>query len=181
MIQADPLNCLTHVASAVLLFYEGRFEAALDAGRIAYELDPEGIFSRGWYVMPLMWNRRLEEAWDVLNRWHDAMPGHDWLLFATSILYAIQGRKTESKVLWTEKLLTQMWNDTVAIWGIADVFALNGETEEAMKWLEHGLDCGCINYPFLSQLDPYLANIRGDERFKKLMERVKYEWERFDA
>jgi hypothetical protein len=29
--------------------------------------------------------------------------------------------------------------------------------------------------------DPCLANIRGEERFKKLMERVKYEWEHFEA
>jgi len=28
---------------------------------------------------------------------------------------------------------------------------------------------------------PFLVNIRGKERFKKLMERVKYEWEHFEA
>jgi hypothetical protein len=28
---------------------------------------------------------------------------------------------------------------------------------------------------------PFLVNIRGEERFKKLMQRVKYEWEHFDA
>jgi hypothetical protein len=29
--------------------------------------------------------------------------------------------------------------------------------------------------------DLWLANIRGEERFKKLMERVKYEWEHFEV
>jgi hypothetical protein len=28
---------------------------------------------------------------------------------------------------------------------------------------------------------PFLVNIRGEERFKKLMQRVKYEWEHFEA
>ncbi len=28
--------------------------------------------------------------------------------------------------------------------------------------------------------NPFLENIRGEERFKKLMERVKYEWENFE-
>jgi hypothetical protein len=32
----------------------------------------------------------------------------------------------------------------------------------------------------MSQHDWFLDNIRGEERFKKLMERVKYEWEHFD-
>ena len=181
VIRTDPLNSLTHVASAVLHFYEGRFEAALDAGRVAFELDPEGIFSRGWYVMPLLWNRRFEEAWAVLDRWHHDMPGHAWLLFVTSILNAIQGKKAESKALLTEQMLTDFRNDTVALWVFADINALNGETDEALKWLDHGLDIGCINYPFLSQFDPFLANIRGEERFQKLMERVKYEWEHFEV
>jgi hypothetical protein len=42
------------------------------------------------------------------------------------------------------------------------------------------IDCGFINYPFLNEYDPYLANIRGDERFKKLMERVRYKAEHFE-
>jgi len=30
-------------------------------------------------------------------------------------------------------------------------------------------------------LDLHLENIRSEERFKKLMERVKYEWEHFEV
>jgi hypothetical protein len=33
------------------------------------------------------------------------------------------------------------------------------------------LEIGAIDYPFLATLDPRLANIRGDARFQKLMER----------
>ena len=42
------------------------------------------------------------------------------------------------------------------------------------------IDRGFINYPFM-QCDPFLDNIRGEERFKKLMERAKYEWEHFEV
>jgi hypothetical protein len=42
------------------------------------------------------------------------------------------------------------------------------------------VNLGMINYPLMNGLDPFLANIRGEERFKKLMERVKYEWEHFE-
>ena len=53
--------------------------------------------------------------------------------------------------------------------------------DEALNWLEHAINIGFINYPFLNEYDPFLENIRGEKRFKKLMERVKYEWEHFEV
>ena len=62
----------------------------------------------------------------------------------------------------------------------SEVMALFGEKKESMDWLENAVNRGFINYPLLAEKDPFLANIRGEERFKKLMERVKYEWEHFE-
>jgi hypothetical protein len=63
---------------------------------------------------------------------------------------------------------------------VAVAFALLNEKKEALGWLENAVRLGFINYPFLNQHDSFLENVRGDERFKKLMERVKYEWEHFE-
>jgi hypothetical protein len=38
-----------------------------------------------------------------------------------------------------------------------------------------------INYPFLSDHDRYLENVRGDTRFARAMERARREWERFEV
>jgi disulfide oxidoreductase YuzD len=64
---------------------------------------------------------------------------------------------------------------------MADCFSLPGEKERALDWLENPAQRGFVNYPFLKEYDPFLANIRGEPRFKKLMERVKYEWEHFEG
>jgi len=64
---------------------------------------------------------------------------------------------------------------------MAESYALINKKNEAIDWVECAIKCGFINYPFLVEYDPFLDNIRGEERFKKLMERVKYEWEHFDA
>lgn len=50
-----------------------------------------------------------------------------------------------------------------------------------MVWLEHAVDRGFINYPFLKEIDPFLENIRGEPRFQKLMAHVKHEWENFEV
>jgi hypothetical protein len=62
-----------------------------------------------------------------------------------------------------------------------DYYSLIHENELAFKYLDNAEIRGFINYPWLSEIDPFLENIRGEERFKKLMERVKYEWENFEV
>ncbi|MFQ5652033.1 MAG: hypothetical protein ACE5IY_19040 [bacterium] len=64
---------------------------------------------------------------------------------------------------------------------LAGIFSLLDEKDEALIWLEHAVNSGFINYPLLAERDPFLENIRGEERFQKLMVRVKVEWENFEV
>ena len=64
---------------------------------------------------------------------------------------------------------------------LADFYAMLDEREQALDWLENAVNRGFINYPYLSEYDPFLAKLRGDPRFQKLMVRVKGEWERFEV
>jgi hypothetical protein len=50
-----------------------------------------------------------------------------------------------------------------------------------LDWLENAVDRGFICYPFLNEYDPFLERIRGEERFRQLMKRVKREWEEFEV
>lgn len=60
-------------------------------------------------------------------------------------------------------------------------YALLNEYTTALDWLENAINRGFINYPFLNEIDSFLENIRGEERFKKLRARVKHEWENFEV
>ena len=100
-----------------------------------------------------------------------------WLLF---LKHALKGEKDKALELITDDVKSYFWNDPEFMWmGICN-YALIDEKEEALKWLEHLIDRGFINYLWLHTLLPFLENIRGEERFKKLMERVKHEWENFE-
>jgi non-specific serine/threonine protein kinase len=65
-------------------------------------------------------------------------------------------------------------------YNVAALFALLGARKEAMDWLENAVNRGFLNYPMLAERDLFLESIRGEERFKQLLERVKYEWEHFE-
>ena len=64
---------------------------------------------------------------------------------------------------------------------MAECDALIGEKDEAITSLECAVNLGAVNYPWYNETDPFLENIRGETRFKKLMERVKKEWENFEV
>ncbi len=66
--------------------------------------------------------------------------------------------------------LEKPWDFQSAYWK-TECLALIGEKELALDCLELDVNLGMSNYPLMSELDPFLVNIRGEERFKKLMER----------
>jgi len=80
---------------------------------------------------------------------------------------------------FTPNIVEQAKADSENSMYIADFFALLKDNANALFWLENAVKCGWINYPFLNEYDPFLKNIRGDERFQKLMSRVKELWQNF--
>lgn len=140
-----------------------------------------------WLGIDLMLaNGRLEEARALLDEWRTDTPEHPWVLLETAFLYAVEGRRSESlsivaRLLGDEQQRSVFTSDALAPLGFAEFYALIGETDEALEWLELGLELGFINYPALAEKNPYLENLRGDQRFQKLMVRVKKEWEEFEG
>jgi hypothetical protein len=84
------------------------------------------------------------------------------------------------KGLDSKPFLKEPWDFQTAYWKSA-CLALIGEKERALDALELDVNLGMSNYPLMNELDPFLASIRGEARFKTLMERVRYEWEHFEA
>ena len=56
---------------------------------------------------------------------------------------------------------------------IAAASATVGDLDEALYWLSRAIDLGFINHRFFAEVDPFLADLRGDPRFEALMERAR--------
>ena len=92
---------------------------------------------------------------------------------------ALIGDNNSALSFLTEDTKNYIWNDPDITAFFPGWYALTGQIEDALNLFEHAVNRGWINYPLFNEYDPLLENIRGEERFKKLMERVKYEWENF--
>jgi non-specific serine/threonine protein kinase len=180
-IQVDPLNFSVygHLSGCELL--EGRLDRALDACETAYEMDRTNPWARCWYAFLHAHNHSFDNAEKYIDLLTGDSPQNIWAQLGSFLKHASRGDKTNALASVTEELRTATrWNEFYPLL-MADCYAMIEEKEEAINWLEEASKWGCINYPFLNEHDPFLENIRGEERFAKLLARVKREWETFEV
>jgi TolB-like protein/Tfp pilus assembly protein PilF len=180
-ISIDPLHFMVHFAASLLQLFQGRFQAAVEPIEKAYNLVPEGHPIRVYYGVVLAYNNRLEEAFSVFDQVKKVNPDNVFSQIGIMLKFALQGKKKEVLESFTPEILNWAMVDFTNPWITIVGYSLIGEKEEALNWLETQIDLGCRNYPFLNDYDLFLENIRGEKRFKELMERIKPEWEKFNV
>ena len=180
-LSIDPLSFYGHWSDSMFHLFEGRPGQALEPMEKAYQLAPGVPPTAFFYALILAYNDRLEDAFSIIDQNQKAAPDHVISQIGITWKYALQGKKEEAQKSVTPQMLGWGRIDFTSPWFLAGPYSLVGETEEALNWLEQGVNLGCINYPLLSKYDRFLENIRGEPRFKKLMERVKHEWENFEV
>jgi TolB-like protein len=180
LAKIDPLNLWSYLIPGTIEIFDGKFDQAINLFRKAYELESLP-FINVWVARVHAYNNKFEEACSLFKSVSIEAPGTYWDRIALFALYGIQREKSKALEMVTEDFINSVKGDEAfPIW-IAESYALMGLKEESIEWIEQGLHNHFIHYPFLSEHDPLLENIRGEERFKKLMERVKYEWENFEV
>ena len=163
-------------------FLNGQFSESLRKGYQCYKLEPERPNIPLFLSRILAYNNQLEEACAICD---DLLIKHPTTIFARvgqCYKFALQGNKEKTLQAMSDGVKEEVRNNNLYLAQVmAECDALIGEKDEAIISLECAVNLGAINYPFYSEIDPFLENIRGEERFKKLMERVKYEWENFEV
>jgi tetratricopeptide (TPR) repeat protein len=178
--QSDPLNSYNDVLQGYLRYFDGQFSTALDPLRKSYQSNLENPVRRFEYALLLAYNRALDEAFSIVDQSATETPNNVGTKFGLLLKYGLLKDKEKAFQIMTPDFIKTCRRDFMWSYFVTLGFAVLGEKKEALDWLENAIDRGFINYPFMSKHDIFLDNIRGEDRFKKLMERVKYEWEHFE-
>jgi hypothetical protein len=133
-----------------------------------------------WLGFWLVCAGRVGEAMEVLEPIEKATAWNLYVQIPRLLRFALRGHRHRVDEVATGKFREAARRDCVVCVMVSECYALLDDREEALDWVETAVDHGFINYPYLSQHDPLLAKLRDEPRFKKLMERVKYEWEHFE-
>jgi len=180
-ISIDPLHFMAHWAASLLQIFLGKFQQAVEPSEKAYNLVPQGHPIRVFHGLALAYNNRLEEAFSVFDQIKKINPENIFSQIGIMLKFALQGNKKKALESITPEMLNWAQIDFTNPWTIIVGYSLIGEKEVALNWLETQIDLGCRNYPFINEYDIFLENIRGEKRFKELMERIKPEWEKLNV
>ncbi|HSO22246.1 MAG TPA: AAA family ATPase, partial [Chondromyces sp.] len=176
----DPLNPMSLLVCAMVPLFAGRFSEAVDAASRMFALDPVTPVWRSNYVMALCYARRFDEA-ESLTEALKAEPDSDVATWQMGLNRAAWREDRAEVLRLADGPYRQVaeWDAEIP-WFLATAHAAVGANDEALHWLDRAIDAGMINYPFLSEHDWLLDNIRGESRFDQAMKRARREWERLD-
>jgi len=181
LVQVDPLDLVTQWLQGGINFYNGEYSLALPPWQKLYDIYPENPIARFYLAATMVYLGQLDSATSIIDQSASALPNNAFTKLGLMLKYAKSENKDKTFSEMTPDFQKTCHRDITFSHHLAGIFSLLGEKDEALAWLENACDRGFINWPLLAEKDPWLANIRGEERFKKLMERVKYEWENFEV
>ena len=181
-LKLDPLNTPYHAASKGLVqFMTGHFDLALPFLSEAYSLYSEASMWQLWKALALLYNGKTAETVDFISS-AVKEPGEDSLSgFLIFLKYALKGETDKMKLALTDELTKLLRADCQYSWHMASIYSYINDRDKSLEWLENAVNRGFINYRMLNDYDPLLENVRGEERFKKLMERTRFAWENFEV
>jgi TolB-like protein/Flp pilus assembly protein TadD len=179
LIKTDPLNPMSYLISGLVEIVDGQFNEAVGFLIKAYEIEPAPIW-RLHLARGLAYDNKVDEACLMYNRLSIELPGTNWAQIALFCLHSLHGEKSKALEVVSEDLLNAVKGDDVLTVWMAESYALMDLKEESIEWIEKAVSNQNISYPWYES-DPFFINLHGEEKFMKLMERVKYEWENFEV
>lgn len=180
-LKMDPVNSNWRMGRGLIDFFEGHFDIAAEQLREAYRMALHMPMIQFWYALSLAYGKRFQESLSILDIDKGAVPSDDAFRKTSELLRAVlRGEKDVFSRLQTPDVLRTMKRDLQLSYHAASFCSFLGQPNDALDWLENAINRGFYNSPFM-EVDPFLDNIRGEERFKKLMEQVKYKWEHFEV
>jgi TolB-like protein/predicted Ser/Thr protein kinase len=178
--QRDPLNVWRYEYRGLCYEYECQFERATEQYRAFYQADSTSPLAVESYSSGLAHSGKRDEALAIIERASQGNVRNVGIVFCLLTKYALLKDKESALLLLTPEIERTCRRDFEWSYIVAQRLAAVGATDEALDWLENAVHHGFIAYPYM-QCDPFLDNIRGEERFKKLMAWAKNEWEHFEV
>jgi TolB-like protein/Tfp pilus assembly protein PilF len=169
-VALDPLSSIISEGRAFLLILQRRYEEAEAMVRATIDANPSFFRAYATLGRVLMQMRRNEEAIEMLERAITRTGALPTLLGALGQAYGRNGKFDDA-----HRMLTRLETLRSTSYAPATSLALTcvglGQIDDALMWLEKGLDGREFNVVLIG-VHPAYDDLRGAPRFEKLVERL---------
>lgn len=171
-LKVDPNNQFIKAAYVGEYYQQALPDDALEASK--------RLFNRGPDHRYYLEKRMVKEAEPLLQKELEKDSDNTYPRSLQILLLALQGKHDEAQSGAQAFLKTLRINRGYHHYTyiVARIYALDGKSEEALKWLRVTVKEGFPSYP-LFQRDPFLDPIRKDADFTKFLAEMKERWEGF--
>jgi non-specific serine/threonine protein kinase len=160
-----------------LLLYSGDFARAEVAGEAWIREKPGTRYAVYFHPIPALMLGCLDVAEQRLAAGLKLFPNEPLLITLQGMLHARRG-ESELALQCVRRSLDfpESFAHTHHTYDqIASVYAVLGDTERALAWLEKSVDTGNPCWPFF-KANPYFENLRGEPRFQRLIGDLEREY-----
>jgi serine/threonine-protein kinase len=163
--ELDPLNLLTYTVVGDTLFYARRFDRSVASYRKCLELDPTFGAAHTDLARSLEQVGRADEAIEQFVRGTAGPDGLSRPSSGLAILYARAGRLDDARAT-LEGVQALAQKQFVSPYGIASYYAVIGDNDQALDWLERAYSERDGTLVWL-KVHPRLDGLRGEPRFRE--------------
>jgi DNA-binding SARP family transcriptional activator/Tfp pilus assembly protein PilF len=168
--QAQRVNPKTRTGNQEWFYiFSGDFVHAEEAAEAWFCERPGNKFAQITRIVPPLMLGDLELAEQRLTAALTRLPDEPWLITFAGMLHARRGRSDLALECIGRALDSprSFGHTHHTYYNIASIYAVLGEKDKAMGWLDRTVQTGFACWPFF-RLDPYLENLRDEPAFTRL-------------
>ena len=156
---------------ARIFLYQGRLDEAIKELDIGRALEPDHPLIKTFRGRVLYYKGEIEEATALLREVLEQNPGLHGVRPIYAMCLSKLGEHEAARRELSERVLEIADADHDIAYWTGSAYALEGEREEALTWLERAIDLGNENRAWFES-DPNWESLRDDERFQELLRKT---------
>jgi tetratricopeptide (TPR) repeat protein len=160
-----------------IYLYSGDFTGAEEAGEAWIRDRPGAKYARFFHPQPPLFSGDLDLAEQRLAIALQQLPDEPLITSLQGMLHARRNQTSPALECVHKALdLPRSFGHTHhTYYQIASVYAVLGDRDKAMAWLERSVDTGFACWPFF-KIDPHLEPLREKAEFKRLVADLEYKY-----
>jgi eukaryotic-like serine/threonine-protein kinase len=169
-IDNDPMSLVMLCVSTWPDIVSGDTQRAIDQNRRVVDMDPN-FYLVDWFLGESYERAgRMPEAIATYRKGAELSGGNRWLLGSLGHALGVTGQREEARRILAD-LIANADKRYVDPWTLSEIHLGLGDRDEALSQLSKAVDNHTVYVGFLAT-DERFAPLRGDPRFKRLLERI---------